>query len=148
MPTEGTLDLKEDMTQPQKEKFPESIDSLGHDDSSIVDSNQQESITKAEENQDSHPQLNGSSKHSPDLSDRGNQEQDPDSPTGKEEGEKEPHEVDTLNDNQEEEREVLQEAVGRAAVPLPDSVLPPGPRPTTWVCVRRGTGKCGVGTWV
>uniref|UniRef100_A0A8D1ALQ9 SPARC-like protein 1 n=1 Tax=Sus scrofa TaxID=9823 RepID=A0A8D1ALQ9_PIG len=109
MPTEGTLDLKEDMTQPQKEKFPESIDSLGHDDSSIVDSNQQESITKAEENQDSHPQLNRSSKHSPDLSDRGNQEQDPDSPTGKDEGEKEPHEVDTLNDNQEEEREVLQE---------------------------------------
>uniref|UniRef100_A0A8C3XAF2 SPARC-like protein 1 n=1 Tax=Catagonus wagneri TaxID=51154 RepID=A0A8C3XAF2_9CETA len=109
MPTEGTLDLKEDMTELQKEKLPENIDSLGHDDSSIAESNQQENITKTEENQDSHPQLNGNSTQSQNPSDQGNQEQDPDIPTAKEEGEKEPSEVDTYNDNQEKEREVLQE---------------------------------------
>ncbi|MBW01122.1 SPARC-like protein 1, partial [Eschrichtius robustus] len=111
-PTEGTLDLKEDMSEPPKEKLPERF--LGHDVSSIVDSNQQESITETEENQeqpinDSHPQLNRSSKHSQDLSVQGNQEQDPNIPNGEEEGEKEPGKVGTHNDNQEREREVPKE---------------------------------------
>lgn len=39
-PTEGTLDLKEDMSEPQKEKLQRA--SLLRDVSSIVDSNQQE----------------------------------------------------------------------------------------------------------
>lgn len=103
-PTEGTLDLKEDMSEPQKEKLPESF--LAHDVSSIVDSNQQESITKTEENQeqpvdDSHPQLN-----SQDLSDQGNQDQDT---NGEEEGEKEPGEVGTHNDGEERETELPNE---------------------------------------
>ena len=103
-PTEGTLDLKEDMSEPQKEKLPESF--LAHDVSSIVDSNQQESITKTEENQkqpvdDSHPQLN-----SQDLRDQGNQDQDT---NGEEEGEKEPGEVGTHNDEEERETELAKE---------------------------------------
>ncbi|XP_036708279.1 SPARC-like protein 1 [Balaenoptera musculus] len=111
-PTEGTLDLKEDMSEPPKEKLPERF--LGHDVSSIVDSNQQESITETEENQeqpinDSHPQLNRSSKHSQDLSVQGNQEQDPNIPNGEEEGEKEPGRGGTHNDNQERETEVPKE---------------------------------------
>ncbi|XP_019818633.2 SPARC-like protein 1 [Bos indicus] len=103
-PTEGTLELKEDMSEPQKEKLPESF--LAHDVSSIVDSNQQESITKTEENQkqpvdDSHPQLN-----SQDLRDQGNQDQDT---NGEEEGEKEPGEVGTHNDEEERETELPKE---------------------------------------
>lgn len=103
-PTEGTLDLKEDMSEPQKEKIPESF--LAHDVSSIVDSNQQESITKIEENQeqpvdDSHPQLN-----SQDLSDQGNQDQDT---NGEAEGGKEPGEVGTHSDDEEQETEVPKE---------------------------------------
>ncbi|TKC45157.1 hypothetical protein EI555_009537, partial [Monodon monoceros] len=105
-PTEGTLELKEDMSEPPKEKLPERF--FGHDVSSIVDSNQQESITETEENQgqpinDSHPQLNGSSKHSQDLSVQGNQEQGPNIPNG---DEREPGKTGTHNDNQEREREV------------------------------------------
>ncbi|EPY74131.1 SPARC-like protein [Camelus ferus] len=112
--TEGTLDLKEDMSEPEKETLPEITDFLGHDISSIVDSNQQESITKTEENQqqttnDSHPQFNRSSKHSQDLNDQGREEQDPNIPNGEEEGEKEPGEVGTHKDNQEREREVPKE---------------------------------------
>ncbi|XP_057581903.1 SPARC-like protein 1 isoform X1 [Hippopotamus amphibius kiboko] len=100
-PTEGALDLKEDMSEPQKEKPPESFP--GHDVSAIVDSNPQESITETEEPiNDSHPQLNRSSKHSQDLSVPGNQEQDP---NGGEEGEEEPGEVGTHTDNQEGERD-------------------------------------------
>ncbi|XP_060003526.1 SPARC-like protein 1 [Lagenorhynchus albirostris] len=105
-PTEGTLDLKEDMSEPPKEKLPEGF--LGHDVSPTVDSNQQESITETEENQeqpinDSHPQLNGSSKQSQDLNVQGNQEQGPNIPNGDEE---EPGKIGTHNDNQEREREV------------------------------------------
>lgn len=113
-PTEGTLDLKEDMNEPQKTKLPENVDFLAPDVSSTADSNQQESITKTAENQeqliiDSHPQLNQSSKHSKDVSDQENQEQDPNIPNGEEEGEKEPGEVGTHNDNQEKVRGFPQE---------------------------------------
>lgn len=113
-PTEGALDLKEDMSKPQEKKFPENTDFLVHDVSSLVHSNQQESITKTEKSQeqlinDSHPQLNRSSKHGQDLSDQGNQEQDPISPNGEEEGEKQQGEVGTRNDNQKGEREVPRE---------------------------------------
>lgn len=113
-PTEGTLDQKEDMSEPQKKKLPENIDFLAPDVSSTADSNQQESITKTEENQeqliiDSHPQLNRSSKHSEDVSDQENQEQDPNIPNGEEEGEEEPGEVGTHNDNQEREKDFPQE---------------------------------------
>ncbi|XP_007108982.1 SPARC-like protein 1 [Physeter macrocephalus] len=111
-PTEGTLDLKEDMSEPPKENLPERF--LGHDVSSIVASNQQESITETEENQgqpinDSYSQLNRSSKHSQDLSAQGNQEQDPNIPNGEEEGEKEPGKIGAHSDNQEREREVPKE---------------------------------------
>lgn len=103
-PTEGTLDLKEDMSEPQKEELPESF--LARDVSSIVDSNQQESITKTEENQEqpvhaSHPQLN-----SQDPSDQGNQDQDT---NGEEEGGREPGEVGTHSDEEERETELPKE---------------------------------------
>nr|KAF6393847.1 SPARC like 1 [Pipistrellus kuhlii] len=80
--TEDALDLKEEMSEPQKEKLPENTDFLAPDVSSTVDSNRQENITKTEENQeelitDSHPQSNRSSKHGEDLGDEENQEQDP-----------------------------------------------------------------------
>lgn len=113
--TEGALDLKEDMSEPQKEKLPENIDFLAPDVSSTVYSNRQESITKTEENQeqlitDSHPQLNRSSKHGEDLGDEENQEQDPNISNGEEEGTSiEPSEVGTHNDNQEKEGESPQE---------------------------------------
>ncbi|XP_016068601.1 PREDICTED: SPARC-like protein 1 [Miniopterus natalensis] len=112
-PTEGTLDPKEDMSEPQKEKLPENIDFLAPDVSSTVDSDQQESITKTEENQeqllvDSHSQLNRSSKQGENLSDQENQEQDPNIPNG-EEGEKEPGEVGTHDNNQERKGELPQE---------------------------------------
>lgn len=114
IPTEGTLDLKEDMSEPQEKKLPENTDFLAHDVSSTVDSNQQESITKTEKNQeqpinDSESQLNRSSKYDQDLSDQGNQEQDPNSPNGEEEGEKGQGEDGTHNDNQEREREFPKE---------------------------------------
>nr|KAF6389017.1 SPARC like 1 [Myotis myotis] len=84
----GTLDLKEDTSEPQKEKLPENIDFLAPDVSPTVDSNQQESITNTEENQ----------------------EQDPNIPNGDEEGMRlEPSEVGTHNDNQEREGEFPQE---------------------------------------
>ncbi|XP_016016545.2 SPARC-like protein 1 [Rousettus aegyptiacus] len=112
-PTEGALDLKKDMSKPQEKKLPENTDFLAPDVSSLVHSNQQESITKTEKSQeqlinDSHPQLN-SSMHGQDLNDQGNQEQDPISPSGEEEGGKEEGEVGTPNDNQKEEREVPKE---------------------------------------
>lgn len=114
IPTEGTLDLKEDMSEPQEKKLSENTDFLAHDVSSTVDSNQQESITKTEKNQeqpinDSQSQLNRSSKYDQDLSDQGNQEQDPNSPSGEEEGEKGQGEVGTHNDNQERESEFPKE---------------------------------------
>lgn len=114
IPTEGTLDLKEDMSEPQEKKLPKNTDFLAHDVSPTVDSNQQESITKTEKNQeqpinDSESQLNRSSKYDQDLSDQGNQEQDPNSPNGEEEGEKGQGEDGTHNDNQEREREFPKE---------------------------------------
>ncbi|XP_036195132.1 SPARC-like protein 1 isoform X2 [Myotis myotis] len=111
----GTLDLKEDTSEPQKEKLPENIDFLAPDVSPTVDSNQQESITNTEENQeqlipDSHHHLNRSSNHGEDLGDEENQEQDPNIPNGDEEGMRlEPSEVGTHNDNQEREGEFPQE---------------------------------------
>jgi len=114
IPSEDTLDLKEDMGEPQKKKLPENTDFLAPNISSIIDPNQQESITKTEKEQeqpinDLHPQLNRSNEHSPDVSDQGNQEQDPNIPNGEEEGEEEPGEVGTHNDNQEREREFPKE---------------------------------------
>ncbi|XP_045736756.1 SPARC-like protein 1 isoform X2 [Mirounga angustirostris] len=114
IPSEDTLDLKEDMGEPQKKKLPENTDFLAPNISSIIDPNQQESITKTEKEQeqpinDLHPQLNRSNEHSQDVSDQGNQEQDPNIPNGEEEGEEEPDEVGTPNDNQERERDFPKE---------------------------------------
>lgn len=113
-PTEGALDLKKDMSKPQEKKLPENIDFLAPDVSSLVHSNQQESIMKTEKSQeqlinDSLPQLNRSSNHGQDLSDQDNQEQNPISPNREEEAGKEQGEVGTHNDNQEREREVPKE---------------------------------------
>lgn len=113
-PTEGILDIKEDMSEPQEKKPSENTDFLAPGVSSFIDSNQQESITKTEENQEqprnySHHQLNKSSKHSQDLRDQGNQEQDPNISNGEEEEEKEPGEVGTHNDNQEGKTELPRE---------------------------------------
>ncbi|XP_022368377.1 SPARC-like protein 1 isoform X3 [Enhydra lutris kenyoni] len=114
IPSEGTLDLQEDGGEPQKKKVPENIDSFAPNISSTIDPNQQESITKTEKEQeqpinDLHPQLNRSNKDSQDVSDQGNQEQDPNIPNGEEEGEEEPGEVGTHNDNQERGRELPKE---------------------------------------
>ncbi|XP_003985242.4 LOW QUALITY PROTEIN: SPARC-like protein 1 [Felis catus] len=114
IPSEGTLDLKEDTNEPQKKKTPENIDFLAPNISSIVDINQQESITKTEKKQEQpmnelHSQLNRSNKHSQDVNDQGNQEQDPNIPNGEEEGEEEPGEVSTHNNNKEREREFPKE---------------------------------------
>ncbi|XP_027973553.1 SPARC-like protein 1 [Eumetopias jubatus] len=114
IPSEGTLDLKEAMGEPQKKKLPENIDFLAPNISSFIDPNQQEGITNTEKEQeqlinDSHPQLNRSNEHSQDVSDQGNQEQDPNIPNGEEEGEEEPGEVGTHNDDQEREREFPKE---------------------------------------
>ncbi|XP_037385618.1 SPARC-like protein 1 [Talpa occidentalis] len=111
-PTEATLDLKDDMIEPEKKTLPEGTDFPAPGISSIIDSNQQESIT--EKNQelsisDSNPQLNRSSKSSQDLSDQGNQEQDPNIPSGEKEEEKESDEVGTHSDNPESESEFPQE---------------------------------------
>ncbi|XP_020021085.2 SPARC-like protein 1 [Castor canadensis] len=113
-PSEGTLDLKEDMTEPQKKIFPESTDVPAVALSSFVDSNQQENITKEEENQeqpinDSHHELNKNSSHSQDLTNEGNQEQDSNIPNGEEEEEKKPGEVGTPINNQEREKEFSRE---------------------------------------
>ena len=113
-PTEGTLDIKEDMSEPQEKKLSENTDFLAPGVSSFTDSNQQESITKREENQEqprnySHHQLNRSSKHSQGLRDQGNQEQDPNISNGEEEEEKGPGEVGTHNDNQERKTELPRE---------------------------------------
>lgn len=109
-PTESALDLKEDVSEPQKKNLPENVDFLAPSVSSIVDSDQQESITETEKKQeqltiDSHPQLNRSSEHGEDLSDQENHQQDPKIPNGEEEGEKGPGAVGTHNDNQEREKE-------------------------------------------
>uniref|UniRef100_F7GYE4 SPARC like 1 n=1 Tax=Callithrix jacchus TaxID=9483 RepID=F7GYE4_CALJA len=111
--TEGTLDIKEDISEPQEKKLSENIDFLAPSVSSFMDSNEQESITKGEENQeqpsnDSHHQLNRSSKRSH-LMDQGNQEQDPNISDGEEEEEKEPGEVGTHNDDQERKTELPKE---------------------------------------
>ncbi|XP_008581199.1 PREDICTED: SPARC-like protein 1 isoform X2 [Galeopterus variegatus] len=113
-PTEGTLDLKEEISEPQKKKLPENIDLLASDVSSFVDSNQEESVTKREENQeqpinDSHHQLNKSSKHSQDLRGQVNQEQEPNILNREKEEEDDPGEVGTHNDSQEKEREYPKE---------------------------------------
>lgn len=116
IPTEGTLDLKEDTSEPQEKTLPENIDLLAHDVSSIVYSNQQENITEENQGQpinDSQSQLNRSSIYGHDLSDQGNQEQDPNSPNGEEEEEEEQGEVGTHNDNQEREREFSEEHPSR-----------------------------------
>ncbi|XP_028363175.1 SPARC-like protein 1 isoform X2 [Phyllostomus discolor] len=109
-PTESALDLKVDVSEPQKKKLVENIDFLALNVSSIVDSDQQESITETEKKQeqltiDSHPHLNRSSEHGEDLSDQENHQQDPNIPNGEEEGEKGPGAVGTHNDNQERETE-------------------------------------------
>lgn len=109
-PTESALELKEDVSEPQKKNLPENVDFLAPSVSSIVDSDQQESITETEKKQeqltiDSHPQLNRSSEHGEDLSDQENHQQDPKIPNGEEEGEKGPGAVGTHNDNQEREKE-------------------------------------------
>ncbi|XP_045140090.1 SPARC-like protein 1 [Echinops telfairi] len=92
-PTEGTLDLKEDKSDPQKKSLPENIDFLAPDASSTVGYSQQESVTEKSHDQ----QLNLSSK---DLGDQGDQEQNANSPRGEEE-EEEPDAVGTQNDSQE-----------------------------------------------
>lgn len=136
IPTEGTLDLKEDMSEHQEKKLPENIDLLAHDVSSIVDSNQQESITEENQEQpmnDSQSQLNRSSIYGQDLSDQGNQEQDPNSPNGEEEGEEEQGEVGTRNDNQEREREFSEEHPSRKqeeASTQSDDILEESNQPT------------------
>ncbi|XP_008068785.1 SPARC-like protein 1 [Carlito syrichta] len=113
-PTEGTLDLEEDLSEPQKKKLPENTDDLASDVSSFADSNQEESFTTREENQeqstnDSHDQLNRSNQHSQALMDQENQEQDPNSPHGEEAEEDEPGEPGAHSDNQEGEREFPKE---------------------------------------
>lgn len=137
--TEGALDLKEDMIDPQKEKLPENIDFLAPDVSSTVDSNQQESITKTEKNQEqliteSHPQLNKSSKHGENLGEEENQEQDPNISNGEEEGTIiEPSEVGTYNDNQEMEGEFPQEhsnSKQEKDTAQPDDILEESSQPT------------------
>lgn len=112
-PTEGTLDRKEDMSELQEKNLPENTDFPAHDISSTVYSNHQESTAKTESNpeqptNDSHLQPNRSSTYDQDLSDQGNQEQDPNSPKEEEEGE-EQGEVGTHNDSQEREREFPKE---------------------------------------
>lgn len=105
-PTEGTLNLKEDMSEPEAKTVPESTDFPAVGTSSIVGSDQQESITEKNQEQptsDSHPQLNRSNQHSQDLGGQGNQEQDPNIPSGEKEEEKESDEVDNHDDNPESE---------------------------------------------
>lgn len=105
-PTEGTLNLKEDMSEPEAKTVPESTDFPAVGTSSIVGSDQQESITEKNQEQptsDSHPQLNRSNQRSQDLGGQGNQEQDPNIPSGEKEEEKESDEVDTHDDNPESE---------------------------------------------
>ncbi|XP_012629511.2 SPARC-like protein 1 [Microcebus murinus] len=122
-PTEGTLDLPEGTEEPPKEKLPENIHLPASDASSFEEPDNEESITELEENQeqptsDSHHQLNRSNKHSQDLRDQGNQEQDPNIPNGEEEEEeeeeeeKEPGDVGAHVDNQEKEREFPKEHPG------------------------------------
>lgn len=126
------------MGEPQKKKLPENIDFLAPNTSSVVDSNQQESITKTEEEQEQpinglHPQLNGSNKHSQDVSEQGNQEQDPNIPNGEEEGDEEPGEVGTHDDNQEREREFPKEhsnSKEEEDSTQPDDVLEESNQPT------------------
>nr|XP_058151712.1 SPARC-like protein 1 isoform X2 [Dasypus novemcinctus] len=110
-PTEGILELKENMSQPQKRKLSENTDILAPNISSTMDSNQQESITKREKNQEppineSHHQLNWSREHNQDLSEQGNQEKDSDIPNGEEDMKEKSGEVGTHNDNQEREKEL------------------------------------------
>lgn len=110
-PTDGSVDLREDISEPQEKKVSESIDFPASD---SVDSNQQENTTEEEENQeqpinDPHRQLNKNNTHSPDLRDQKNQEQDPNTPNDDEEEGKEPGEIGSPSDNQEWEKEFPKE---------------------------------------
>ncbi|XP_008849962.1 SPARC-like protein 1 isoform X2 [Nannospalax galili] len=105
-PTEGTLDLKEDASEPQQKNLPENTDFSTAAVSSFVGPNQNENITKEEESQeqpvnDSH-QLNTNSTHSQHLMDEESQEQDPGIANGEEE-EKGPGEAAIPSDNQDKE---------------------------------------------
>uniref|UniRef100_A0A8D2JLC9 SPARC-like protein 1 n=1 Tax=Sciurus vulgaris TaxID=55149 RepID=A0A8D2JLC9_SCIVU len=110
-PTEGSLDLREDKSEPQEKNLPESTDFPASD---SVDSNQQENITEGEENQeqpisDPHHQLNKNNTHSQDLRDQRNQEQDSNTPNEEKEEEKEPGEIGSPDDTQEWEKEFPEE---------------------------------------
>lgn len=110
-PTDGSVDLREDISEPQEKKVSESIDFPASD---SVDSNQQENITEGEENQeqpinDPHHQLNKNNTHSPDLRDQKNQEQDSNTPNEDEEEGKEPGEIGSPSENQEWEKEFPKE---------------------------------------
>lgn len=105
-PTEGTLDLKEDASEPQQKKLPDNAD-FSTAFNTFVDSNQNENIAEEAESQeqpvnDSHQQLNKNSTHSQDSMDEQSQEQGPGIANGEEE-EKEPGEVDITSDNQDKE---------------------------------------------
>ncbi|KAM9678724.1 SPARC-like protein 1 isoform 1-T1 [Trichechus inunguis] len=128
-PTEGTVDLKENI--PEKKNLPEKVDFLAPDVSSTVDYSQQESITEKQKYQDH--QLNRSSKHSQYLSDPGNQEQNPNIFKGEEEEEEEPGAVGTHNDNQEKEEEFPKEHLNsnqEEDSTQPDDILEESSQPT------------------
>lgn len=106
------------MSLKRKKKLLKNIDSLVPDFSSIVDSGQQESITKTEGNQkqpvnDTHLQFNRSRKFGKDLSDQENQEHDPNISNGEEDGRKDQGEVGTHINHQENEREFHKEHSNR-----------------------------------
>ncbi|XP_076999008.1 SPARC-like protein 1 isoform X2 [Tamandua tetradactyla] len=105
-PTESILDLKEDMSEPQKKNLSGNTDFHAPDINSTMDSSQPESITRTEKNpeqpmNDSYHHLNRSSEHNQDLSDQGNQEKDPNILNGEQEGEEELDEVGIHKDNKE-----------------------------------------------
>lgn len=108
--TEGNLEPQEDTGEPQKKKLQEDTDFSASNVSSLVDSNQQENITKGEGYQeqpgnDSHLQLDKNSTQSQDLREEESQEQDANIPNGKEEEETEPGKADTPTDNPDKEKE-------------------------------------------
>ncbi|XP_054993645.1 SPARC-like protein 1 [Sorex araneus] len=109
-PTEGTLELREDESEPQKKELPENTDFLAPDVASVVDSDPHESTTNAEKAQeepvsDPQPHSNGSSKQSQDLSEPDSQTQGPKSSSEEREEEKESGEVGVNQDDQEKESE-------------------------------------------
>lgn len=106
------------MSEPQEKKLLENIDSLAPDFSSIVDSDQEESITNTEENHeqlvnDTHLQFSRSSKLGKYLSDQGNQEHDSNISNGEEDGRKDQGEVGTHIDSQEKETKFHKEHSNR-----------------------------------